>query len=160
MNYAEIITESEEELKQIEKKQKLAQLEKRVRFLLLLKSRVSKTQADAGEKVGFRLRQSQKIFKLYRDGGLSAVLYKPKRWGFGKLSSHQLAELQTYLKEFGSDSLLEVSQYLEQSFGVSYTQAGVSALCIRLKIKLKTARPSNAKKDIEKAERFKKTLAN
>jgi len=160
MNYAEIITESEEELKRIGKKQKLVQLEKRVRFLLVLKSGDAKTQAEAGERVGWKLRQSQKIWKLYREGGLSAVLEKPKRWGFGKLSSHQIAELQKYLTEFGANSLLEVGKYLEQSFGVLYTQAGVSALCCRLKIKLKTARPSNAKKDVEKVERYKKTLAN
>lgn len=160
MNYAEIITESEEELKQVEKKQKLVQMEKRVRFLRYLKSGKAKTQEEAGEKVGWKLRQSQKIFKLYRDGGLDTVLFRPKRWGFGKLSSHQISELQKYLKEFGADSLQDVSKYMEESFGISYTQAGVSALCIRLKIKLKTARPSNAKKDVEKVERYKKTLAN
>ncbi len=160
MNYAEIITESEEELKRIGKKQKLVQLEKRVRFLSVLKSGEAKTQAEAGERAGWKLRQSQKIWKLYRDGGLSAVLEKPKRWGFGKLSSRQIAELQKYLTEFGANSLLEVGKYLEQSFGVLYTQAGVSALCFRLRIKLKTARPSNAKKDEEKVERYKKTLAH
>jgi len=160
MNYAEIIIESEEELKSIGKKQKLVQLEKRIRFLRLLKSGVAKTQAAAGQVVGWKLRQSQKIWKLYRDGGLSAVLEKPKRWGFGKLSSRQIAELQKYLTEFGANSLLEVSKYLEQSFGVLYTEAGVSALCFRLKIKLKTARPSNAKKDEGVVGRYKKTLAS
>lgn len=160
MNYEEIITESEEELKEIEKKQKLVQLEKRVRFLRYLKSGKAKTQEEAGEKVGWKLRQSQKVWKLYREGRLEAVLFKPKRWGFGKLSSHQIAELQKYLKEFGADNLQEVCQYLEQGFGVIYTESGVSALCMRLKIKLKTARPSNAKKDVEKVERYKKTLAN
>ena len=42
MNYAEIIIESEEELKSIGKKQKIVQLEKRIRFLRLLKSGVRK----------------------------------------------------------------------------------------------------------------------
>lgn len=85
---------------------------------------------------------------------------KPKRWGFGKLSSHQIAELQKNLTEFGVNSLLEVSKYLEQSFGVLYTEARVSALCFRLKIKLKTARPSNAKKNEVAVTRYKKTLAS
>ena len=67
MNYAETITESEGELKRIGKKQKLVQLEKRVRFLLGLKSGDAKTQEEAGARVGWKLRQSQKIWKLYRD---------------------------------------------------------------------------------------------
>lgn len=160
MNYAEIITESEEELKRVEKKQKLVQFQRRVRFLLLLKKGKARTQEKAGEEVGLKLRQSQKIWKLYREGGLEAVLNKPKRWGFGKLSSRQIAELQKYLAMFGSHSLNELCKYIEQSFGVLYTEAGASALCMRLKIKLKTARPSNTKKDVGKGEAYKKTLAN
>lgn len=160
MNYAEIITESEDELKEIERRQKLAQFQKRVHFLLLLKSQLAATQQEAGKAVGWQLRQSQKIWGLYRQGGLAAVLYKPKGWGFGKLSSHQIARLQNYLAEFGGYSLQEISHYLEQSFGVVYSTSGVSALCCRLKIKLKTARPSNARKDEGKVETYKKTSAD
>ena len=159
MNYAELITESQEELQQIEKRQKLVQFQKRIRFLLLLKSQRVSTQEEAGKGVGWQLRQSQKIWQVYREGGLSAVLYKPKRWGFGKLSSSQIAQLQNYLEEFGGYSLLEIGDYLEQSFGVVYSTSGISTLCCRLKIKLKTARPSNAKKDQAKVETYKKTLA-
>src|SRR5215467_4281316 len=147
MNYAELITESEAELKQIEKQQKLAQMQKRIQFLLLLKSQSALTQQKAGQAVGWQLRQSQKIWQLYRQGGLAAVLAKPKRWGFGKLSSQQIARLQNYLAQFGGASLREISDYLQQSFGVVYSTSGISALCCRLKIKRKTARPSNAKKD-------------
>jgi len=81
MNYAELIIESEEELKQIEKRQKLAQFQKRLHFLRLLKSQVASTQQAAGKAVGWHLRQSQKIWQLYRKGGVDGVLYKPKGWG-------------------------------------------------------------------------------
>jgi transposase len=160
MNYAKIINESEEELKRIEKKQKLVQFQRRVRYLLLLKKGTARTQEEAGQEVGLKIRQSQKIWRLYRVGGLEAVLNKPNRWGFGKLSSHQISELQKYLTLFGANNLMEVCKYIEQSFGVFYTESGISALCFRLKIKLKTARPSNANKDIGKGETYKKTLAN
>jgi transposase len=160
MNYAEIITESQDELKQIEKRQKLVQFQKRIHFLLLLKSQPGITQEAAGKAVGWQLRQSQKIWQLYRKGGVEAVLYKPKRWGFGKLSSQQIAQLQNYLEEFGGYSLHEIGHYLEQSFDVSYSTSGVSALCCRLKIKLKTARPSNNRKEEGKVETYKKTLAS
>ncbi|HEV7738531.1 MAG TPA: winged helix-turn-helix domain-containing protein [Chlamydiales bacterium] len=160
MNYAELISESEDELKQLEKRQKLVQFQKRIQFLLLLKSQPAITQAKAGQGIGWQLRQSQKIWQLYREGGLGAVLHKPKGWGFGKLSSQQIAQLQNYLAEFGGYSLQEIMDYLEQSFGVAYSTSGVSALCCRLKIKLKTARPSNAKKDAAQVETYKKSLPN
>jgi len=41
-----------EELKQIKKKQKLVQFEKRVRFLILLKRGEVETRKEAGSKVG------------------------------------------------------------------------------------------------------------
>lgn len=160
MNYVELITESEAELKQLEKRQKLVQFQKRIYFLRLLKSQQVGTQEAAGKAVGWHLRQSQKIWQLYRKGGMEGVLNKPKGWGFGKLSSHQIAQLQNYLSEFGGYSLQEIGDYLKQSFGVSYSTSGVSALCCRLKIKLKSARPANAKKDEAKVETYKKTLAH
>ncbi len=159
MNYAEIITETAEELERVKKKQKLVQFQNRARFLLLLKSSLAPTQAEAGAAVGWKLRQSQKIWRLYSAGGLAEVLRKPQRWGFGKLSSHEIARLQNYTAQFGADSLSEVREYIEQACGVSYTLGGVSALCGRLKIKLKTARPSNAKKDMVKVEAYKKPSA-
>lgn len=157
MNYAEIITETAEELERVEKKQKLVQFQNRMRFLLLLKSGAARTQAESGAAVGWKVRQSQKIWRLYSAGGRAAVLRKPQRWGFGKLSSHEIARLQNYTAQFGADSLTEVRDYIERACGVSYTLGGVSALCGRLKIKLKTARPSNAKKDVVKVEAYKKT---
>jgi len=158
MNYAALISETDEELKRVEKKQKLVQFQNRIRFFLVLKSGDARTQAEAGAQVGWKLRQSQKIWRLYGAGGLAEVLRKPQRWGFGKLSSHEIAGLQNYTAQFGAASLTEVRAYLEQACGVSYTIGGVSALCGRLKIKLKTARPSNAKKDMVKVEAYKKTL--
>ena len=64
MDYAQIITESEAELKELEEGQKLVQFQKRVRFLLLLKSGAAKTQETAGVMVGWKKRQSQKIWQL------------------------------------------------------------------------------------------------
>jgi len=55
--------------------------------------------------------------------------------------------------------LAEVRSVIKQSFGVRYTIGGVGQLCGRLRIKLKTARPSNIKKDVEAVQAYKKTLA-
>ena len=66
MNYEKLIDESVGELEGIEKKQRLVRNAKRIQFLKFLKSGEAKTQAEAGGKVGWKLRQSQKIWQIYR----------------------------------------------------------------------------------------------
>ena len=62
MKYEELIGEELEELRDLEKKQKLVQFEKRVRFLIYLKSDKAKTQRTASNQVGWQARQSQKVW--------------------------------------------------------------------------------------------------
>jgi transposase len=50
----------------------------------------------------------------------------------------------------------EILTYLQDTFGVCYTQAGVCVLLKRLKVKLKTSRPSNIRKVEGSEETFKK----
>ncbi len=159
MNYAEIITEEIEELQQLLKQQKAARYEKRVRFLYLLKTASAKTQKAAGEQVGWKLRQAQKIWQQYRDAGLAAILESPRKDSLGNLSSQEIARLLRYLSEFGFSSLEEAQSYIAKSFGTSYTIGGVSWLFKRLQVKLKTARPVNVRKDERRVEAYKKTLA-
>ncbi len=159
MKYDKLIGEELEELRAIEKKQKLVQFEKRVQFLIALKSGEAVTQKAAGSKVGWKVRQSQKIWRMYRERGLEGVLEKSGRRNFGKLSSVEISRLNEYLREFGARSLAEIQQYVRDSFGVNYTIGGLSDLCIRLRIKLKTARPSNYLKDEGAVLRYKKTSA-
>ena len=156
MNYPELISQSADDLKQLEKEQKLVQFQKRVRFLWLLKTSPATAQKQAAEQVEWKLRQAQKIWSLSRDKGLAGVIEKRRQRGFGKLSSQQIAQLQNYLREFGADSLDEVRNYLQSSFGVNYQRSGVCELLARLKVKLKTARPSNYQKDEAAVENFKK----
>jgi len=157
MNYEKLIIETVSELESIEKKQQLVRNEKRVQFLKFLKNGAAKTQAEAGNKVGWQLRQAQKIWQFYRTGGLVKVLVKTDNRGFGKLSGVEISRLNGYLEEFGAKSLAEIQQYVKDSFGVGYSIGGLSDLCIRLKIKLKTARPRNYRQNRGAVERYKKT---
>ncbi len=157
MNYGKLINESVSELEVAEKNQPLVRNEKRIQFLKFLKSGEAETQAEAGKKVGWQLRQSQKIWQLYRTGGLAAALAKTDNRGFGKLSAVEISRLNSYLTEFGAKSLAEIQQYLENSGGVSYSIGGLSDLCLRLKIKLKTARPRNYRQNAAAVETYKKT---
>lgn len=160
MKYDELISETEAELKETENKQKLVQFQKRIRFLRLLKSDAAKTQREAGAMVGWKLRQAQKIWQLYRETGVSGVLQKNARWQTGKLTPEQRTRLNSDLAASGgANSLVMVQNYIKETFGIGYTVGGVSGLCQRLKIKLKTARPVNLKKDEVKVAAYKKTLA-
>ena len=85
------------------------------------------------------------------------MLEKSGRRGFGKLSSVDISRLNEYLREFGARSLAEIQAYVRDSFGVNYTIGGLSDLCIRLRVKLKTARPSNYLKDETEVLQYKKT---
>lgn len=159
MNYAELIRETEVELKELEDKQKLVQFQKRMRFLWLLKTAAAVTQAQAGAQVGWQLRQAQKMWALYRLGGAAKLLQKNANWQTGKLSRTEQAQLSAQIAAHGgAASLAAVQQHIETEFGVSYTIGGASNLCQRLKIKLKTARPVNLKKDEAEVVRYKKTL--
>jgi transposase len=158
MKYDDLISESFEELQTLEKKQQLVRNEKRVQFLKFLKSGAAETQKEAGEKVGWKVRQSQKIWQMYREGGLEAVLKKTEKRGFGKLTAVEISGLNRYLAEFGARTLAEIQQYLQAACGISYTIGGLSDLCIRLRIKLKTARPSNYQKNEAEVLTYKKTF--
>ncbi len=76
MNYSEIISETESALQELENAQKLVQFQKRVRFLRLLKSGEAATQKQAGEIVGWKLRQAQQIWQLYRGQGVAGARAK------------------------------------------------------------------------------------
>jgi len=132
--------------------------EKRIQFLKFLKNGEAKTQKEARGKVGWKVRQSQKIWQIYREGGLEAVMEKTEKRGFGKLTAVEISGLNRYLTEFGARTLAEIQQYLQAAFGVSYSIGGLSDLCIRLRIKLKTARPNNYQKNEAEVLTYKKTL--
>lgn len=141
MKYIELISENEAELKILEIKQKHVKFQTRLRFLLLLKSGTANTQKKAGEAVGWKLRQSQKIWRLYQEQGINDVLRKNASWQTGKLSREQHRQLQEHLAQTGgASSLLSVQSHIAANFGVRYSIGGVSNLCRQLNIKLKDNR--------------------
>lgn len=77
---------------------------------------------------------------------------------FGKLSCSQLSRLQHYLRQDQVSTLSDAQHYVAQEFGVNYSVSGLCRLFQRLKVKLKTGRPVNIRRDEGKAEAFKKTL--
>jgi transposase len=156
MNYDSKIHESIDYLLEQERKSSLSLIRDRVRFIRLLKSGEAKTQSGAGQLIGLCERQSQRLWRIYQQEGLAGLQKKPS-WGYwGKLSSVQLTQLRQFLLDDQAETLADIQAYLKNNLGVSYTIGGVSDLCKRLKIKLKTGRPVNVRQQAGAIEEFKK----
>jgi transposase len=156
IDYKILIKEGEEELEHMAKQQKNRQNTDRLRFLRYLKSEQAHSQIQAGELIGLKPRQSQNLWNLYAKGGINGLLITSKPRYLGKLSSIEISRVLQYSD---SDQLVNQKQtaaFIKQEMGINYTQAGIHYLFKRLKVKNKTGRPSNIRKDEIGAEVFKK----
>jgi transposase len=158
MNYATSIIETPEYLNELMGKQKLTIHRDRLHYLYLLKTQAVKSQKSAGALIGLKERQSQNLWKLYKRGGITLLLDLTRQTYFGKLSSVQISLLRSYLKTDQANSLTDIQEWLQHNVQATYTLGGISLLCKRLKIKLKTGRPTNVRQDKEGLESFKKTF--
>ena len=157
INYCKAIKETEASLWQSEKDQSKAFLRDRIRFLRLLKSGQCSSQQRAGALVGLSLRSSQRLWEQYREGGIKALLIYPYQGLPCRLSKEQISRLKAYLAEDRVQFLYEAKHYIREHFGLRYSLSGVHYLFRQLKIKKKTGRPSNHRKDEKGAKAFKKT---
>jgi transposase len=160
INYQETIKESVEALLSLEKKQRNARLRDRVRFIRLLKAGTATTQVEAGALIGLKRRQSQLLWKHYKEEGLVSVVATHYKGSWAKLDSVQQARL---LQRLDSDDLFsqqQVIDWIKAEMGITYSQSGISLLLARLKVKLKTGRPVNIRKDEAGEKSFKKTLSH
>jgi transposase len=156
MDYSALISETEIELTEIEKKQSLCVNRDRIRFLKLLKTQQVTGQAAAGEAIGLGQRQAQRLWATYRKKGLDGLVSPPNRRGWGNISCQQISYLRQFLLDDQAQTLAHIQAYLAGSLGLEYTISGVSNLCRRLKIKAKTGRPVNVRQKPGAVEEFKK----
>lgn len=158
IDYSKAITETLQELLEIEREQNKAFVRDRIRFLRLLKSGSCASQGEAGAVIGLCCRSSQRLWKQYRTGGLKALLTYPYQGTACRLNEEQRKQLNTYLALDQVQFLNEAKEYIQEQFGVCYSTSGVHRLFGRLKVKKKTGRPSNYRKDEKGAGIFKKSL--
>jgi transposase len=161
LNYKELIKESQSELEKLEREQKLSRFRDYVRYLRYLKEGTAKSQTESGSLIGLKARQSQNIWRIYKAQGLSYLLKEHRRGQVGQLSYVQISQLQSLLRD--SKTALtqqQIADWIDSSFGVQYTQGGISVLFKRLKIKLKTGRPVNVRQKEGDIEDFKKNSPN
>lgn len=158
IDYSQAIAEDVEELKKLEKQQQDARLRDRVRFLRFLKEGAATSQPQAGEMVGLKRRRSQQLWQQYRQEGLTALLTTHYKGSWGKLDSQQHARLLQRLDQDDVFTQQQIMDWLQVEMGITYTQGGLSDLLSRLKIKAKTGRPVNVRKDQMGEQAFKKTF--
>ena len=66
--------------------------------------------------------------------------------------------MRRFLLDDQAQTLADIQTYLKDRLGVSYTIGGLSDLCKRLKIKLKTGRPVHVHQPPGAIEEYKKNL--
>jgi transposase len=155
--YQTLIKESAEDLEKMAKQQKNHQNTDRLRFLRYLKSGQASSQLQAGALVGLKSRQSQNLWSLYVQGGINKLLITNTPRYLGKLSSVAISRVLQYSDSDQLVSQKQTADFIRQEMGINYTQAGIHYLFKRLKVKNKTGRPSNIRKDEVGAEVFKKS---
>ena len=156
MNYQDAISESIDDLVQLERETKDLKARDRVRFVRLLKTKQAATQKEAGTLIGVGARQSQRLWRQYRESGLARMSLNHYQGGAAKLDQSAQAQLGERLKDDDIQSLERAQRLLREDFSVDYTISGVSYLFRRLGVKLKTGRPRNVTQSAEEREEFAK----
>lgn len=156
MDYQVEILESGDYLRKLEHATKDLKARDRVRFIRFLKVGKAMTQEQAGALIGLRVRQSQRLWKQYREEGVSKLCQNNYVGGQAKLSRTEQEQFRERLRDDDIGTLERARRYLKEEFSVDYTIGGVSYLFRRMKVKLKTGRPSNVKQSQEEMEEFAK----
>jgi transposase len=160
INYPEVIQESQEELKGLEKRHRYSHLFHRVKMLRLLKSEECRNLGEAAEALGYSWRQCQRWFASYRKGGLDELLVSRvgERGPKELVTDEAWEELEEAMKKGQIATIVQAHQFLAQR-GIEYAHPeSVGQLLKRRQVKLKSGRPRHRKADPEEQQRFKKSL--
>ena len=156
VDYQTEISETETELRTLEKRQSNAKLLLRTQLLRLLKSGEFSQLKKAVEILGITEKYGYDLWKKYKSTGLGGYLRLNYQANRAKLSAEQKARLVERSGD-GFDSQSAAQEFIKDEFGVRYTQQGISLLFQRLKIKAKELRPFNIKADEREQLEYKKT---
>ena len=155
------IVESEEELKQLLRKEKTGSGKERIQLLYLLKSQKAKTITQASELLGRHRVTLQDWLAKYREGGRESLLKRASSPGRPKkIPAWAEKALAKRLEEAeGFESYSAICQWLETNLGITAKYKTVHSLVYyKLKASPKIARPQSLEQSKERLEAFKKTF--
>lgn len=161
INYPTAISESLEELRELERRHRYSHLFQRVRMLRLLKTRKAGHLEEAGEALGYSRRQCQRWWNAYTAGGLEELLISrvEERGSQEELVTEQAwQELSEAIKAGEIATYAQVREFLAEQRGIEYASAdSVGTLMRRRKAKPKTGCPRHQQADPEEQQAFKKS---
>lgn len=156
LNYDEMVKESVADLRVLHHKQSNSLFRRRLQFLMLLKSGKCCSQAKAGALIGIKQRASEKLWRLYQTQGVEGLVRLPDKGRPAKLTEEAKADLQEQLDQSRVATLKQACLFVAQTHGIVLTEVAMHYYFKREKIKKKTGRPTNIRKDNKGEERFKK----
>lgn len=90
----------------------------------------------------------------YNKGGLKELLTDYYQGNEGRLSEPELMELDEHLSEYVYQRSEQIVDYIEKTYGISYTVSGVTALLHRLNYSYKKPKKVPGKADEQKQKEF------
>jgi transposase len=111
--------------------------------------RAGRTTREAAEVVGAQERTVQRWLAWYREGGLAGVTER-RAGGRGApsfLTGDRRAELADEVATGRFRTAAEIRRWVEERWGVAYTEGGMYALLARLRCAPKVPRPVHEKAD-------------
>ncbi|MBW4692727.1 MAG: helix-turn-helix domain-containing protein [Lyngbya sp. HA4199-MV5] len=154
------ITETEADLKQRLRTQKTASDKERLQLLYLLQTKQATTIQSAATLLGRHRVTVQEWLRLYRQGGLEALLaHKPRTGRQQSIPQWAQEALNKRLHQpEGFESYGAICQWLESQLGISAPYKTVHQLVhYRLKASPKVARPVSVANTDARVEAYKKT---
>lgn len=146
-----VIAESQEELEELLKVKRDAQVHRRLHLLLLIHTGAVRTRTEAARHLRVHRNSIRNWLELYKQGGMERLLCIAQGAPPAEqksLPGPVFQALQQRLAENGfSDGYAEVRNWLEQTFELAIPYKTVHRIVrYRLKAKLKRARPRHVKK--------------
>lgn len=159
IDYRQAIGESAADLIQLERRYRSVGVGDRVKMLRLLKTEAYPSQRQVAIALGYTERQLRRWWRLYAHGGLTALLHRAPAGGRpGRVDAAVLAALAAEMEAGRIGRLRDAQQFLAERCSVHYQGvSGVSRLCQRHGIKLKTGRRRHRRAEAEAQAAFKKT---
>lgn len=155
LDYVVEISEDADTLAAAEQQARHTKIRQRLQFLRLLKSGLAMNMPEAAAIVGISPSSADRYWRTYKREGLDALCSLGYKGGQGRLSAEALQRLHTRAAE-GFPTLGTAVTWVQETFAVSYTQAGLWNVFQRLGYKAKTGRPRHHKQDLDAQTDFKK----
>lgn len=159
IDYSQAIVESAADLLTLERRHRGAAVADRLKMLRLLKTDAYPSQRQVAAVLGYTERQLRRWWEVYSQAGLAALLQRARPGGRAeRLDAAALAALEAEMKAGRIGRLREAQRFLADRCDVHYHGvSGVSRLCQRHGITLKTGRRRHRRAEAEAQAAVKKT---